>query len=247
VPDVGIVLVEPQEAGNIGAAARAMANMGLSRLVLVNPVDHMAPIARRMALGGRNILAGAQVHRSLKEAVAEFDLVIGTTRREGSVRQGRVTPRAAAAEIASSTPLKKAAVVFGRERCGLTNNEVDLCHRLLTIPTAPGDGSLNLSQAVVIVAYEILLASDTGATKSLEPVQRATASHGEMEQMYAHMEEVLLRTGYLHDSNPERMMRSFRRILGRAQLDRREVQVLRGVFHQLQWYGAARAKGSKTG
>jgi tRNA/rRNA methyltransferase len=243
--DVGIVLVEPREAGNIGAAARAMANMGFNRLVLVNPVDHTAPIARKLALGGRDILARAQVHGSLQEAVAEFDLVIGTTRRQGSVRQGRVTPRAAAEEIASSVPLKRAAVVFGREQCGLTNSEVDLCHRLLTIPTAPGNGSLNLSQAVVIVAYEILLASDTAVTKSLEPVSRATASHGEMEQMYAHIENVLLRIGYFHDNNPKRMMRSFRRILGRAQLDGREVRVLRGVFHQLQWYMAERAKGRK--
>ena len=143
--------------------------------------------------------------------------------------------------------MRKAAVVFGREQCGLTNREVDLCNRLLTIPSAPGNGSLNLSQAVVIVAYEILLASDEDATASLEPVQRATASHGEMEQMYTHMEDVLQRIGYFHDDNPKRMMRSFRRMLGRAQLDRREVRVLRGVFHQLKWYMAEKGKGSQTG
>ena len=231
-----VVLVEPQEGGNIGAAARAMANMGLSRLMLVNPANHMGAEAERMSVGGRGLLEEAEIFTSLERAVADFDFVVGTTRREGSIRQGRVSPREAAAEISARGGGGRTALVFGRERSGLTNREVDLCHRLVTIPAAAEKRSLNLSQAVLVLAYEIFLASAPPVAAGPAGGDRKAAAHGEQEGMYAHMESVLLRIGYFHDESPQRMMRSFRRMLGRAGLDSREVRALRGVFHHMEWY-----------
>jgi len=230
-----VVLVEPQEGGNIGAAARAMANMGLSRLLLVNPANHRGAEAGRMSVSGRALLEKAEIFGSLESAVADFDFVIGTTRREGSIREGRVTPRDAAAEIAVRGGRGQTALVFGRERSGLTNREVDLCHRLVTIPTAGENRSLNLSQAVLVLAYETFLVAAPAAAWPAG-AGRKSAAHGELEGMYAHMESILLRIGYFHDESPQRMMRTFRRMLGRATLDGREVRSLRGVFHQIEWY-----------
>jgi TrmH family RNA methyltransferase len=239
-----VVLVEPQEGGNIGAAARAMANMGLSRLLLVRPANHMGAEAERMSVGGKSILLGAEVFGCLEEAVADFDFVVGTTRREGSIRQERVTPKAAAAEIGRRGG-GKTALVFGRERSGLTNREVDVCHRLVTIPASSDNRSLNLAQAVLVLAYEILLVSEPSATAGLKRAGRNAAVHGELEGMYAHMERVLLRVGYFHDENPQRMMRSFRKMLDRASLDSREVRAVRGIFHQVEWY--CRQRDQETG
>ena len=230
-----VVLVEPQEGGNIGAVARAMSNMGLARLLLVRPANHMGAEAERMSVGGRSVLQEAEVFGSLEEAVARFDFVVGTTRREGSIRQGRVTPRDVAAEIAGRKG-GRTVLVFGRERSGLTNREVDVCHRLVTIPAAAENRSLNLAQAVLVVAYEVFLASEPTATAGLERSGRNVAAHGELEGMYAHMEHILLRIGYFHDESPQRMMRSFRKMFGRGGLDNREVRALRGIFHQMEWY-----------
>jgi tRNA/rRNA methyltransferase len=209
-----VVLVQPQEGGNIGAVARAMVNMGLSRLLLVNPANHMGSEAERMSVGGRGLLERAEIFTSLERAVADFDFVVGTTRREGSIRQGRVTPREAAAEIAARGGGGRTAMVFGRERSGLTNREVDLCHRLVTIPAAAENRSLNLAQAVLVLAYEIFLTAVPPAAAGPAGRDRQAAPHGD----------------------PQRMMRSFRRMLGRAGLDSREVRALRGVFHRMEWY-----------
>lgn len=232
----GVVLVEPREEGNIGAAARAMSNMGLRRLLLVRPANHLSSEAMKMSPGGRDILLKAEVFETLPDALSEFDFVVGTTRRQGSVREGRVSPRAAAAEVAERGS-EGTAMVFGRERSGLTNSEIDLCHRLVTIPTSEDQGSLNLAQAVLILSYEILMA--LSATESKE-ASRDVASHGELEGMYGHMERVLLEIGYLHENNPGRMMRSFRRIFSRAGLNGREVRALRGIFHQMEWFSGRR-------
>jgi len=239
---IAVVLVEPREPGNIGAAARAMANMGLSRLVLVRPPDHLVPDAYRMALAAKPILEGAVVAADLGEALAGFGFVAGTTRRGGSGRRGRITPRALAAELPAVAEANEAALLFGREDSGLTNEELRFCQRLVTIPSSAGFGSLNLSQSVLVLAYEIFLAS--GAAE-VQPAGRRRATTVELESLYGHMERVLLDIGYLHKENPARMMRVFRRLLGRAGADEREVRALRGIFRQVSWY--AGRQGERPG
>ncbi len=234
-----IVLVEPREAGNIGAVARAMANAGLSRLVLVRPAPFLVPEAFRMALAARPILEGAAVLEDLGEALAGFSLVAGTTRRGGAGRRGRISPRELAAELRGAAEDGEAAVLFGREESGLTNEELKFCQRLVTIPSSDGFPSLNLAQAVMVVAYEIFAAGAAGEGAAAGPRQRR-ATTAELEGLYAQMEEVLLEIGYLQPSNPAHMMRVFRRLFGRAGLDAREVRALRGVFRQVAWYGGAR-------
>ena len=239
---IAVVLVEPREPGNIGAAARAMANMGLSRLVLVRPPDHLVPDAYRMALAAKPILEGAVVAADLGEALAGFGFVAGTTRRGGSGRRGRITPRALAAELPAVAEANEAALLFGREDSGLTNEELRFCQRLVTIPSSAGFGSLNLAQSVLVLAYEIFLAS--GAAE-VQPAGRRRATTVELESLYGHMERVLLDIGYLHKENPARMMRVFRRLLGRAGADEREVRALRGIFRQVSWY--AGRQGERPG
>ncbi len=232
LPDIAVVLVEPQEAGNIGATARAMSNMGLRNLILVKPVPHLVPEAYRMAMAGKGILEGAVLADTLAAALNGYGFVTGTTRRKGKARYGRVDPRAAAVEVVGRSRRNRCAVVFGREDKGLTNLELELCHLLVTIPASADSESLNLSQAVLLVAYEIFLAAEgeVGGPK------RRLAPLWQLEGMYDHAGKVLLEIGYLHRNNPRRMMRVFRKIFARAGLDEREVRAIRGVFRQVEWY-----------
>jgi tRNA/rRNA methyltransferase len=193
-----------------------------------------------MAIGGRRILEEAEVSSSLGEALEGFTFVVGTTRREGSVRTEKMSPRAAAEEIAGLSSRNDLAILFGREDRGLTNREIERCQRIVTVPTAAGKASLNLAQAVLVVAYELFLAVDEKAALQLPPPERKLAPHPKVEQMYEHMESALLRIGYLQEENPRRMMRRFRKIFGRAGLSEGEVQALRGVFHQVEWYARSR-------
>jgi len=234
---VAVVLVEPREPGNIGAAARAMANTGLSRLVLVRPPDFLVPEAYRMALAAKPILEGATVAEDLGAALAGFGFVAGTTRRPGAGRRGRVSPRHLAAEVPAVAAANDVAILFGREDSGLTNDELQYCQRLVTIPSSGGFGSLNLAQSVLVVAYEIFLVHHaSGSDGPGAPARRAPTSA--LEGLYAQMEQVLLSIGYLDPANPAHMMRVFRRLLGRAGPDAREVQALRGIFRQVSWFVA---------
>lgn len=232
---IAIVLVEPREPGNIGAAARAMANMGLSRMVLVRPPEHRVPDAFRMALAARPILESAVVADDLAQALAGFGFVAGTTRRPGEGRRGRVTPRQFAAELPATAAANDIAILFGREDRGLTNAELQYCQRLVTIPASEEFGSLNLAQSVLAVAYEIFLVdSPSGSGGSCSSGRRAPSA--DLEGLYAQMERVLLNIGYLDPANPAHMMRVMRRLLGRAGPDTREVRALRGIFRQVEWY-----------
>jgi tRNA/rRNA methyltransferase len=229
---IRIVLVEPQHAGNIGAVARAMKNMALSRLVLVNPVDHLGLEARMMAMHGLDILQQAQVVHTLAQGVADAGYVVGTTRRLGKGRQVTLTSRGIAPlllELAATNPL---AIVFGREDSGLSNEELLVCHELITIPAHPVHGSLNLAQAVLLVCYELFVAS---ANPSVSPPPRL-ASVQELERLYARMRAVLSHIGFLHGSHPDRMMGYFRRFFARQGLRSRDVKVFLGVFRQIEWY-----------
>ena len=241
---IAIVLVEPQQPGNIGAAARAMANMGLSRLVLVRPAEHLVADAFKMALAARPILESAVVEQDLARALAGFGFVAGSTRRGGAVRRGRITPRQLAAELPALAAANDVALLFGREDSGLTNGELQYCQRLVTIPSSPGFGSLNLAQSVLAVAYEVFLVAEAAGGGGQGAAARR-ASTGDLEGLYEQMERVLLEIGYLDPANPSHMMRVFRRLLGRAGPDAREVKALRGIFRQMQWY--AGQKGARPG
>lgn len=234
IEDIRIVLVRPQGQMNIGSVARAMKNVGLKELALVDPAgSSIHPDARLMAVGAHDILGDALICSHLADALAECTWVIGTTRRGGKQREGVIDPRQMAVEIAEIIPQNKVAVVFGPEDRGLTNRDLDLCQRLVTIPAHEEYGSLNLAQAVMIICYEIYLASQH--KKGLSPGKKLATS-AELEGMYHHMEEALQRIGFLEKNNPKRMMAVLRRIFSKAQLDPREVRVLRGICRQASWY-----------
>jgi tRNA/rRNA methyltransferase len=219
---------------NIGSVARAMKNVGIKELSLVKPAaSPLHPDARLMAVRADDILEGALVFSRLTDAIADCAWVIGTTRRRGKGREGVIDPRQMATEIADITQQNKVAVVFGPEDRGLTNRDLDLCQRFVTIPSHEEYGSLNLAQAVMIICYEIYLATHHNEANSLT---RRLATSEELEGMYYHMEEALLRIGFLDQNNPKRIMAVLRRIFSKARLNPREVKIMRGICRQGTWY-----------
>ncbi len=237
---ITIVLVGTQSPGNIGMVCRAMKNMGLTDLRLVNPcqVDH--PEALKFAVSARDVLESARIFTSLEEALEECEISVATTRRHGKYRQEISTPEEIAARVNAQQGMHRVALVFGREDSGLTTDEVALCRWQSTIPTADEYGSLNLAQAVLIFCYELF--KGTGASPPPEP--RALADSAAMEALYGQMERTLLRIGFLNPQNPAHLMRTLRRIYSRAELDEREVAVLRGMMSQIDW-AASEFKGKK--
>jgi tRNA/rRNA methyltransferase len=232
---IAFVLVTPLKAGNIGAAARALKNMGFADLRIVAPAaSRKSRGATMMAVHGRDVLAAAREFRSLAAAVADCSLVVGTTCRPGPYRAGATAVREAAREFAALGPDNRAAIVFGPEDRGLANRELKLCHRLITIPTSPDYASLNLAQAVLIVAYEIMLAAGGGAA-ALGREAPAMASAEESEAMVTRMAEALVAIGFLPADNPDHIMFAIRAIFGRAGLTRRDVDILSGIARQMRW------------
>lgn len=237
--NIAVVLVRPQFAGNIGSVCRAMKNMGLSRLILVSPEqDPLSAEARMMATSAKDILERSEIFPSLPEALSGFRWLAATSARKGRNRGPFIPPREISQEIIAQARSIPVAVLFGPEDKGLTNEELAPCHALISIPTHARLSSLNLAQSVMIVAYEIFLArlaSQPSASGTAPPF----AEFQKTEGMYAHLEELLLRIGFLDENNPKRIMHTFRRIFGRANLSDRDVAILRGVFHQLGWYATS--------
>lgn len=226
---VRIVLVGTSHPGNIGAVARAMKTMGLQRLVLVAPKEFPAKEASARAAGAVDVLESARVCADLDEALAGASFVVGASARLRSLAWPSMAPREAAARIVAETGSGEAAVVFGRENSGLTNEELARCHALLHIPTAPALGSLNLAMAVQVVAYELFLAS--GAAPALPPDRaQPAATAEEMEKFYEHLEAALIAAKFLDPDNPRHLMRRLRRLFNRAQPDSNEVNILRGIL-----------------
>jgi len=238
--NISIVLVEPQNPGNVGMVSRAMKNMGLTGLRLVNPCRTDHPEALKFAVAARDLLEEAVIFPTLKEALADCPFSVATTRRHGKYRQEIFTPAEIAGKIGAVKGTGRVALVFGREDSGLTTDEVALCRWQATIPTAGDFGSLNLAQAVLVFAYELF--RDEGVT--IPRLERMPAPSGELEILYEHMEQTLLRIGFLNPQNPDHIMRTLRRIFARAELDPREVSVLRGMMAQIDW-AAAGFKGKK--
>ncbi len=230
--NIGIILAEPQIPENIGSTARAMNNMGLHRLILVNPksLDHSRLL--KTATGpSQAIVESMEVFDNLESALGPFHFIAGLTARTGSLRPAITRPRRLAGDLISLTQNNLAGLLFGPEDRGLSNEQLRYCHTIASIPTA-GFSSLNLAQAVMIVCYEIFLASDEAPAK---PVPRLANSF-ELEGMYDHLRHILMKIGFLNPQNPEHWMLNIRRYLSRIPLRAREVRIIRGVCRQIDWY-----------
>jgi tRNA/rRNA methyltransferase len=234
--DIIIILVEPQSPGNIGMTCRAMKNMGLTQLRIVKGCDRFDAESLKFAVAARDLLESAQVFPDLASAMADCTLSVGTTRRHGKYRQEILSPVEVAGHFREQvTPECRAAIVFGREDSGLTTDELSLCRWHATIPTSDQYGSLNLAQSVLLFCYELGKAGESvGGGRPLE-----LAKSAEMEALFAHFNSSLERIGFLNEQNPAHMMRSLRRIFFRANLDSREVTVLRGMLTQIDWASSA--------
>jgi tRNA (cytidine32/uridine32-2'-O)-methyltransferase len=236
---VDVVLVRPSRAANVAAACRAMKNMGLRGLWLVGvEPGFVGGEARNLAYGAWDVLDGARRAGRLEEATAGATFVAGTSGRSDGPS---LTPRELAAQAAGRAAGGRLAVVFGPEATGLTNEELALCHAQVHIPSDPAHPSLNLAQAVLVVAYELRLAL-TGSTAPPEE-ERATA--GELEAMLGELREGLLAIGYLSRENPGAILAELRRLAARAAPTTREVTLLRGLARQLRWAGS-RIAATKT-
>ncbi len=245
---IRIVLVGTQHPGNIGSAARAMKTMGLSRLVLVAPERFPHPEAVALAAGAADLLDAAARFETLAEAVADCRLVLGCTARSRRIALEELSPRIAASRaLASAEGGADVAVVFGRERTGLENDELQLCHAAVHIPANPDYSSLNLAAAVQVLAYELRVASlreSPGPVEASIAVRRQDerpevrseppATHGELEGFFSQLADTLDAIDFHKGRTPAAAIRKFRRLFLRAGLDAREVRLLRGMLADAQ-------------
>ena len=225
---IRIVLVGTTHPGNIGAVARAMKNMGLAELALVNPRYFPDKEATARASGAEDLLEKAIVVESLTEAISDCVFVAGASARSRAINWPCLDARDCAARLLDESRNGPVAAVFGPEKSGLSNSDLDHCDTLLTIPTNPDFSSLNLAMAVQVVTYEIRAAR---AEKRPEYEADATlATSEEMERFYDHLERVLTEVRFLDPDNPRHLMRRLRRLFIRARLDQNEVNILRGIL-----------------
>jgi len=233
--NVAIVLVQPQIPENIGAVARAMHNMGLDRLVVVDPKNLDGDRMNKTATGSSTkVLEGMDIYKDLREALAPFQYLIGTTARIGASRPALAQPRSLARKLIPISQDNLVAILFGPEDRGLSNDQLRFCHTIATVPTA-SFSSLNLAQAVMIVCYELFLASDR--TPQGPPIPRLANSF-ELEGMYDHLRAMLSKIGFLDPQNPEHWLLNIRRFLARVPLRAREVRIIRGICRQMDWYAS---------
>ena len=236
-----IVLVGTQHPGNIGSAARAMKTMGLSNLVLVAPEKAPDRDTHAMAAGADDLVEAAPVFDSLVEAVADCRWVLGCTARSRRVQLEELHPREAARRAMAATASGPVALVFGRERTGLNNEELQLCHAAVHIPSDPAFSSLNLAAAVQVLSYELRCAllddatadAPTAAVRTAPPMEGA-ASHAELEGFFAQLGDALEQIDFHKGRAPESAMRKLRRLYLRANLDSADVRLLRGVLADTQ-------------
>lgn len=230
--NVVVILAGTKYPGNIGSAARAMFNMGLSRLVLAAPQCSINEDSYRLAKAGSPILDSAKVCASLGSALRGIHFLAGTTGKSGGYRAQTRAPRAAVPEILAYAAHQKAGILFGPEDTGLVDEDLQSCQMLIRIPTQREGTSINLAQAVMIVSYELFLAD-----LQREPVRSLrTAPLEQVEAMYAQLQQALLDIGFLHPQNTKHMMIRLRQMLGRAGLKPSDVGILRGIARQIAWY-----------
>lgn len=230
------ILVETSHPGNIGAAARAMKTMGFSELVLVNP-RFAGPAQQEDAIafasGAQDVLEGAKIVGSIDEALAGCNFAAAISARLREFSPPVIGPRAFAAQVGAGQDLR-AALLFGNERFGLPNDAVEKCNVLINIPANPDYSSLNLAQAVQVLAYECrvaavgekVLPSDIG-------FQGEAAGLAQIEGMYAHLEQALVAVGFLDPAHPKKLMPRLKRLFSRARMETEEVNILRGIATQI--------------
>ncbi|MGH8382726.1 tRNA (cytosine(32)/uridine(32)-2'-O)-methyltransferase TrmJ [Pseudomonas sp.] len=241
--NIRVVLVNTSHPGNIGGAARAMKNMGLSRLVLVDPQDFPSHEADARASGANDVLVGAQVVATLEEALVGCNLVFGTSARERRIPWPLVDPRECASKVIERAAQgEEIALVFGREYAGLTNEELQRCHFHVHIPSNPDFSSLNLGAAVQVLAYEVRMAwlAAEGQPSKVEKFEVTSvrsselATMDEMELFYEHLEKTLVDIGFLDPEKPKHLMPRLRRLYGRSSVNRSEMSILRGILTETQ-------------
>jgi TrmH family RNA methyltransferase len=229
---VRIILVGTTHPGNIGAAARAMKNMGLDDLMLVRPREFPHEQASARASGSDDILQAVRVVGTLAEALSDCTYVAGASARSRTIGWPSMAPRACAERLLEESRHGTVAAVFGPEKSGLTNEDLDLCHTLLTIPTVPGYSSLNLAMAVQVLSYELRMAEFDETENDYVP-ESPRATGEDLENFYAHLETVLTRSGFLIPESPRYLLRRLRRLMIRAEPNQSEVNILRGVLSSL--------------
>jgi len=241
---VTIVLHRPRFPENIGAAARAGKNMGISRLVLVEPEDcDLTRILRMATHVAADVVENMEVFSDLRTALRPFGYVVGTTARRGGERQEVRTPREMAATLLPICANNEVALLFGPEDRGLTNADLRLCHAVVTIPSSEFS-SLNLAQAAMIICYELFL---TGREDGLQPFVPKLANRHELDAMYDQLKEVLTRINFINPENPDFWMRSIGRFFSRVGLQARDVKVIRGICRQVDWYVEKCRQGAEMG
>lgn len=227
---LSIVLVRPKFPENVGSVARAMKNMGLSRLILVDGCSPLHANAYKVASGAEDILERAEELPSLTEAISDTGCVVGTTSREGEERRPLLSPRDLMKKLIPLSMKNAIALVFGPEREGLTNEELSLCHILGRIPSSTAFPSLNLSHAVMIFCYEVFQSS-----LDIEGHPSQLAKTEDLEKMFDHMEKTLIDIGFLDAKHPSPIIRVLRRLFARSQMNPREVQILHGIWSKMDW------------
>ena len=231
-----IVLVEPSHPGNIGAVARAMKTMSLSDLTLVRPKKFPHPDAIARASRATDVLDNAHVYATLKDAIGDSHWVVGVTARPRKISAPVFSPKQLMQKIFTDYAELQVAWVFGREQHGLSNDEIDLCHAICTIPANVEYSSLNLAAAVQIISYEwVSSRHDLMATQNMDktaPV--ATASVDELEGLYEHFGVTLTQAGFMDTQNPKPLMRKIRKIFDRTRLSSAEINILRGILKSIK-------------
>jgi len=228
---ISILLVRPRYHENIGSVARAMKNMGLNRLIVVDGSSPLHRDAYKLASGAEDILERAEEFPTLREAISEMGCVVGMTSRAGKERSPLLTSRELVEELIPISEKNSIGLVFGSEKEGLTNEELSLCHFYVRIPSVDSFPSLNLAQAVMVLCYE-LFQSATTIQKETGPL----ASSDHLERMFEHMERTLVAIEFLDAKQPERITRVLRKIFGRSQMDEREVQIFQGIWSKMDWH-----------
>lgn len=229
--NIKIVLIQTFHPGNIGAAARAMKNMGLTQLVLVNPVDFPSDEATSRAGQATDLLENVQIVSSLEEAIADCSLVVATSARDRSIPLPAMSARQAGVKLSSEAKQAQVALVFGRERMGLHNSDIQQCHMQVNIDANPVYPVLNISQAIQILCYEIFQASEDDG---IEHDENEYPLHKELELFYGHLETTLASSGFINDSHPGQAMEHFRALYRKARPTKKELQLLRGSLASLQ-------------
>ncbi|HGF7184813.1 TPA: tRNA (cytosine(32)/uridine(32)-2'-O)-methyltransferase TrmJ [Vibrio cholerae] len=232
---VKVVLVGTTHSGNIGSAARAMKVMGLSQMVLVDPQCQVDAQAIALAAGASEIALNAQIYPTLEAAVADCGLVVGTSARSRTLEWPMLEPRECGEKLISEANQHSVAMVFGRERTGLTNDELQLCHYHVCVPANPEYSSLNLAMAVQLLSYEVRMAYlALQQSSQSSTLQEEYPRHQELERFYVHLEQVIMQTEFISAQQPGQVMNKLRRMFTRARPETQEINILRGILTSVQ-------------